>query len=248
MQTGIQNNTGTFLNSRFQWPQGLPHRKDLFIQIMIAWIQERCQLLEGTLFSEYTYMIDWSEKGFFRLCDPEDGSNRITHVKFIPTGETGPLPDYITANVGEGWVIEGNYDLHEAVLTNKKMPGITVADSCLFLEKYSMQQWVAFCVRKAQELCELYGREEEQVASILLSNSVNAHIHGASGSVPVSGPVPVTPTRRPSPGISTPQTGTPEEHPGATPHPHYSALAKDGMKRQVQRRNLSMKDITNKSN
>jgi hypothetical protein len=221
MRTGIQNNTGSFLTSKFQWPQGLPHRKDLFLEIMIAWIQERCQPLQGTLFNGYTNMIAWSDKGFFSLCEPGEGGQRITHVKFNPTGEKGPLPDYITVNVGESWVIEDNCNLHEAVLTNNRMPGITVADFCPFLEKYSMQQWVAFCVQKAQELLEAHGHDEEQVGSDGTSGSVPV-----SSSVPVSGSVPTTPARRSSPGSSTPRTGTPEERQGATPTSNTQHLQK----------------------
>ena len=106
--------------------------------------------------------------------------------------------------------IEANFDCHEAKLTNGRMGGIVLADSCSFIQdKYGMQEWVAFCQCKARALIMEQGDDHEQVDYILERNNVNATIQE-----------PVTPAKRPCPGISTPRTGTPEERQGAPPHVH----------------------------
>ena len=80
---------------------------------MVAWVQERCERPNlGAVYPDKSFTMDWaSDHGFYSLCEPDgrlepDVGQRITHVKFNPTGQIAELPAYITVKVGDGWYIE----------------------------------------------------------------------------------------------------------------------------------------------
>jgi hypothetical protein len=113
-RAGIQSNTGTCLNHKFSWPAGLAHRKDFIPQIVIDWVREKCTPPGSRdAFQDVSSRanIDWNERGFFSLCEPDgrlelNVGQRITHVKFNPTGQTGHIPECLHVKVGDGWIIE----------------------------------------------------------------------------------------------------------------------------------------------
>jgi hypothetical protein len=106
-----ESNTGTCLNAKFSWPAGAAHRKDVIIQVLIDWVRTRCMESAEIMKDNKSGAMDWNEQGFYSLCEPDgrlepDVGQRITHVKFNPTGQIDALPEYITVRVGEGWCIE----------------------------------------------------------------------------------------------------------------------------------------------
>ena len=132
----------------YTWPQGACHKCGYIDKVLLAWLQHiGGDRLKKFFDFQCTHSCDWNAHSVYEPLPLEEDLK--THIRHKPSGAEKEIPS--SMRVTSSWTIVDNSSEHAAILQDPDGYGRKVA-AFFPLEQLSLQSWVEFAAKKAQNL------------------------------------------------------------------------------------------------